>query len=115
MTNDFPAFMKNAKNRVPVNAQNTNDIEGYYFEGKDGSQMAFWTCHSQMESAKHRHDFDEYMVVIAGQYTVCFAEKEVVLNPGDELYIPAGTLQWGRCRANTRTIHAFGGMRIKSS
>lgn len=106
--------MKNEKNRVPASAQNTSDIEGYYFEGKDGSQMAFWTCFSDRVSEKHRHDFNEYTVVVSGQYTACFDDgREIVLNPGDELFVPAGTLQWGRCKSGTRTIHAFGGRRIK--
>ncbi len=69
----------------------------------------------QIESQKkHRRDFDEYTVIVSGQYTACFEDKEVVLNPGDELFVPAGTLQWGRCIAGTRSIHAFGGKRIKT-
>ncbi len=112
---DFPDFMKNALNRVPSAAQNTSDIEGYYYEGRDGSQMAFWTCRADRESKKHTHPFDEYMVVVAGQYTACFADgREIVMNPGEELLIPAGTEQWGRCAAGTRSIHAFGGKRIGS-
>lgn len=35
----------------------------------------------------------------------------IVLNPGDELFIPKGTLQSGECIAGTRTIHAFGAKR----
>ncbi len=109
---DFPDFMKNEGNRVPGSAQNTRDVVGYYYDGPGGGQMAFWTCHADRESQKHRHDFDEYTVVVAGQYTACFEDKEVVLNAGDELFVPAGTLQWGRSTAGTRTIHAFGGKRI---
>ncbi len=111
---DFPDFMKNEGNRVPGSAQNTQDVVGYYYDGPGGGQMALWTCHADRESQKHRHDFDEYTVVDAGQYTACFEDKEVVLNAGDELFVPAGTLQWGRCIAGTRTIHAFGGKRIKT-
>ncbi len=110
---DFPAFMKNPLNRVDTAQQNTKDVEGYYFEGADGSQMAFWTCHESHESKEHRHEFDEYMVCVAGQYTAILDGKEIVLEPGDELTIPKGTLQSGRCVAGTRTIHAFGGKRIK--
>ncbi len=110
---DFPEFMKNEGNRVPAAAQNTKDVVGYYYEGPGGGQMAFWTCYEARDSKKHRHDFDEYTVVVCGQYTACFEDKEIVLNPGDELVVPAGTLQWGRCTAGTRTIHAFGGKRIK--
>ena len=111
--NDFPDFMKSMTNKVPAAAQNTEDIDGYYYEGNDGGQMAFWTCHAERESKKHVHPFDEYTVVVAGQYTAWFEDgREIVLNPGDELFVPAGTVQWGRCVAGTRTIHAFGGRRI---
>ena len=109
---DFPDFMKNEMNRVPGSAQNTEDIEGYYYTAPGGGQMAFWTCYCARESTKHRHDFDEYTIIVAGRYTACFEDREIVLNPGDELFVPAGTLQWGRCIAGTRSIHAFGGKRI---
>lgn len=113
---EFPDFMRNEMNLVPSGAQNTEDIEGYYFEGKDGSQMAYWTCFSDRESKKHTHAFDEYTVIVAGQYTACFeGGKEIILNPGDELFVPAGTEQWGRCIAGTRSIHAFGGKRISKA
>jgi hypothetical protein len=38
---DFPDFMKNNKNRIDKTKQNTQDVIGYFFEGADGSQMAF--------------------------------------------------------------------------
>lgn len=37
---------------------------------------------------------------------------ETVLHAGGELFIPKGTVQGSRCKAGTRTIHAFGGRRI---
>lgn len=110
---DFPEFMRNIINKVPSNQQNTPDIEGYYYTGKDGSQMAFWTCLADRTSKEHIHDYDEYMVCISGEYVVTINGKEFVLHVGDELFIPKGTLQGGRCKAGTRTIHAFGGKRIK--
>ncbi len=51
--NDFPGFMKSSANRIKADQQNTDDIEGYYFEGSDGSQMAFWTCYSDKASKEH--------------------------------------------------------------
>ena len=68
---DFPEFMKNKMNKVPSSAQNTKDIEGYYYNGAGGGQMAFWTCYADRESEKHVHDFDEYTLIISGQYTAC--------------------------------------------
>lgn len=112
MTN-FPKFIKNKEYKVDPSQQNTDDIEGYFYERADGSQVAFWECHSDRTSNRHTHDFDEYMICISGEYIAYLDGSEIVLNPGDELFIPAGTEQWGKCRAGTRTMHAFGGKRIK--
>ena len=109
----FPEFMKNIKNMVNPSQQNTADIEEYFYEGKDDSQMAFWECCSDRISKKHTHDFDEYMICVSGEYTVYLDDKKIILKPGDELLIPRGTEQWGKCKAGTRTIHALGGKRIK--
>ncbi len=108
----FPEFMKNPVNRVPSDQQNTEDIEGYYFEGVDGSQVAFWECHADKTSKPHVHGFDEYMICVSGEYTAFLDGKKIILTPGDELFIPKGTEQWGDCKKGTRTIHVFGGKRI---
>lgn len=109
----FPEFMKHPDRLIGKSEQNTKGLEGYFYEGPDGTQMAFWECHSTRESAPHTHDFDEYMVCVCGEYVVTMNGQEHVLTPGDELFIPKGTEQGGRCKAGTRTIHAFGGRRIK--
>ena len=41
---NFPEFMKTAVNRIASAQQATPGVEGYVFDGADGSQMAFWTC-----------------------------------------------------------------------
>ncbi len=41
--NEFPSFMKNPVNIIDPSSQYTPGIEGYVFDGVDGSQMAFWT------------------------------------------------------------------------
>ena len=74
--------------------------------------MAFWECHSDRESKKHVHIFDEYTICVSGEYTACF---EIMLKPGDELFVPKGTVQWGRCKAGTRKIPAFGGKRVEKT
>lgn len=112
---DFPEFMKNSKNRVNVKDQYTPDIDGYFFEGTDGTQMAFWTCYSDKLSLVHTHEFDEYLVCVYGEYTVIIGDEETVLQPGDEFVIPKGTPHCSKRIAGTRTIHAFGGKRIQKT
>jgi quercetin dioxygenase-like cupin family protein len=109
---DFPAFMKNPANRIDPSAQHTPGIEGYVYDGIDGSQMGFWTCHETAKASEHVHDYDEYMVVLEGCYTLLIEGQRIELEPGQEYLIPKGILHGGEVVAGTRTIHAFGGTRV---
>jgi quercetin dioxygenase-like cupin family protein len=110
---DFPQFMKLAVNRIAKSNQTTPGAEGYVFDGAEGSQMAFWTCPETAASATHSHDYDEYMIVVQGQYTLLIDGKEIPLRAGEEYFIPRGLLHGGEVLAGTRTIHAFGGRRAE--
>jgi len=80
--NDFPEFMRNTANKIDSRTQYTKGIEGYVFDGADGSQMAFWTTKEGGKSAEHTHEYDEYMVVVQGQYTVTIGEKRFPVGVG---------------------------------
>ena len=105
---DFPAFMKNDANRIATSSQHTPGVEGYVFDGADGSQMAFWTVERDAVTAEHVHQFDEWLFVVEGSYTVTVNGDEVRVGAGQEYVIPKGTRIAGRVTAGTRTIHAFG-------
>lgn len=109
--NEFPEFMKNPLNKVSSKSQYTPGIEGYLFDGADGSQMAFWTYSRDAASEKHIHEYDEYIVVVQGQYIIDIEGQIITLNPGDEHMIPKGVLHGGKAAAGTRAIYAFGGKR----
>lgn len=108
---DFPEFMKHPANRIARSSQATPGVEGYVFDGAEGSQMAFWTCNEDASSAPHVHDFDEYMIVVAGCYTLIIDGKRIPVRDGEEYFIPCGVTHAGEVSAGTRTIHAFGGHR----
>ena len=108
---DFPDFMKNPANRIATTDQATPGVEGYVFDGLDGSQMTFWTCSETAISAAHVHPFDEYMVVVEGCYTLIIEGERIPITAGMEYLIPADTPHAGQVVAGTRTIHAFGGHR----
>ena len=110
---DFPTFMKNPANRIASTSQHTSGIEGYVFDGADGSQMAFWCCSRDAVTEEHIHKFDEYFIVVEGAYFLTLNGKEVRVEAGQECYIPRGTRIAGRVTAGTRTIHVFGGQRAK--
>jgi mannose-6-phosphate isomerase-like protein (cupin superfamily) len=108
---EFPNFMRQDANRIATSDQATPGVEGYVFDGADGSQMAFWTCRQTAESAPHAHDYDEYMVVVQGCYTLVIDGVRIPVKSGEEYFIPQGVIHSGEVVAGTRTIHAFGGHR----
>jgi quercetin dioxygenase-like cupin family protein len=107
----FPEFMKHPANRIAKGHQATPGVEGYIFDGADGSQMAFWTCDETGTSAAHVHEYDEYMLVVQGCYTLIIDGERIPLKAGEEYFIPRGVPHSGEVIAGTRTIHAFGGRR----
>jgi len=108
---DFPEFMKNPLNKIDPHTQYTPGIEGYVFDGRDESQMAFWTYNQNAKSTTHSHEYDEYIVVVQGQYTVILDNEKITLNPGDEYLIGKGVSHGGEATSGTRAIYAFGGKR----
>lgn len=107
----FPEFVKNSANRIVRSIQATPGVEGYVFDGADESQMAFWTCSESATSAEHVHEFDEYMLVVQGCYTLLVRGERIPIKAGEEYFIPRGVPHSGEVIAGTRTIHAFGGHR----
>jgi mannose-6-phosphate isomerase-like protein (cupin superfamily) len=110
---EFPEFMRNPANKIASDTQYTSSIEGYVYDGADGSQMAFWTNPGGGSSAEHTHTYDEYFVVVQGRYTVVMEGKRIPVNVGEEFFIPGGTRHGGESLPGTRTIHAFGGKRAR--
>jgi quercetin dioxygenase-like cupin family protein len=111
--NDFPSFMKNPVNMIDPSSQYTPGIEGYLFDGADGSQMAFWTYKETATSKEHMHDFNEYVLVVQGQYNLYIDKNVIPLKAGDEYVVPAKSIHRGEIFAGTRAIYAFGGKRAK--
>ena len=109
---DFPVFMRSKLNQIVSSQQNTPDIDGYYYEGKDGSQVCMWTYFADRDSKENVHEFDEYVLCVEGEYVEILDGVEHVLHKGDELIVPKGTPHHGRVKKGTRTIHLFGGKRI---
>jgi mannose-6-phosphate isomerase-like protein (cupin superfamily) len=108
---NFPEFMRHPANRIATSNQATAGVEGYVFDGLDLRQMAFWTCRETATSAAHAHDYDEYMIVVQGCYTLIINGARIPVKAGEEYLIPRGVPHSGESLAGTRTIHAFGGHR----
>ncbi len=108
--NAYPQFMKNPANAIASHQQSVG-VQGYVFDGIDGSQIAVFECARDGISKEHVHDFDEYFVVIQGEYTLGIEGKRLHLKAGEEYFIPRGVPHDGAFTAGTRTINAFGGKR----
>jgi len=108
---DFPEFMKRPANRIATSSQATPGVEGYLYDGAEGSQMAFWICHETAVATPHVHDFDEYMVVIEGCYTLVIGNERIPVRAGQEYVIRRGVVHGGEAAAGTRVLNAFGGRR----
>jgi quercetin dioxygenase-like cupin family protein len=104
--------MKNVANAIDSRSQ-SKGVKGYVFDGADGSQMTFWECSTVVVSVEHIHPYDEYFVVVQGEYTLIIGGKRIVVAAGQEYHIPAGVAHAGESPAGTRTIHAFGGKRAE--
>ena len=83
--NDFPEFMKHPYNKISARSQYSKGVEGYVFDGADGGQMTIWTCELDGRSQEHAHDFDEYLVVVQGKYTLIISGETIPLDA-----VPAG-------------------------
>lgn len=110
--NEFPEFMKNPANAIAAHQQSAG-VAGYVFDGAEGSQIAVFQCEKDGVSKEHLHDFEEYFIVVQGEYTLGIGGKRITLKAGDEYYIPRGVPHDGAFLAGTRTINAFGGRRTE--
>ena len=61
--------------------------------------------------AAHVDDYDEYMIVVQGSYTLIINGERIPVKAGGEYFIPRGLLHGAEVLAGTRTIHAFAGHR----
>lgn len=110
----FPDFMRNGRNAVHPEDQ-TEGAEGYIFDGMDGSQMIIWTSGADepIRTKRHTHDYDEWFLIINGSFKGDVGGREVVMGPGDEIHIRAGTPHNGEYSSGFRSIHAFSRKRAR--
>jgi mannose-6-phosphate isomerase-like protein (cupin superfamily) len=110
--NDFPEFMRNPLNAIDPKSQSPGNV-GYVYDGIDGSQMAIWTSLEDVISKEHVHDYDEYFIVVEGEYKLKMNNKTTIFRKGDEYHVPKGIPHSGESKKGTRTIYAFGSKRAK--
>ena len=65
------------------------EFEGYE-HGDTGISMIFVDAEPGRGPALHRHDYDEVFVVQEGQATMVAGDRELTVNAGDIVVVPAG-------------------------
>jgi quercetin dioxygenase-like cupin family protein len=97
----LPKFVRHPANKIARSSQATPGVVGYVFDEANGTQIAFWTCAKTASSAEHVHDYDEYMVVVQGCYTLIINGERIQVEAGKEYVIPRGIPHSGEVVAGT--------------
>ncbi len=105
----FPEELRKRQFEV---ASDIQGMRGYMFQAPDGSQVVLWECDVDQEVKPHKHDFDEYCLVVEGRCEEVIEEQVTVLEKGEEIVIPAGKTHWATIHAGYRAIDFFGGHRL---
>ncbi len=108
----LPEFVRDEKDEIGSQSHFSRGIKGWVFEGASGHQATVWECDEDGESKPHTHEFDEWLIVVSGEYTICSDRKRVPLKAGQQCHIPAGIRHWGVYKKHTQTVNFFGGKRV---
>jgi quercetin dioxygenase-like cupin family protein len=109
---EFPRFLRNSANAV-LSDEAAGGMEGYVYDGADGSQVVLWHSAEGGASPPHKHDYDEYCIVVRGTFKGKIGGRAVEFGPGQECFIPAGVEHEGVYSSNYRAIDGFGGRRVR--
>ncbi|MFP2929427.1 SRPBCC domain-containing protein [Pyxidicoccus sp. 3LG] len=109
----FPTFLTTPANRVDGAALHAPGVEAFLFDGADGNQVVLCHAKSDVDTGEHPQDFEEYFMVLEGTYLLTIMDTEFKLEAGREFVVPKGARIRRRCKAGTRTLHAFGGRGLK--
>jgi len=57
----------------------------------EGLESEIYTDRPGVKYGRHKHDFDDFVVIVSGSMKIATDEHEWTLKPGDRLDIPANT------------------------
>jgi quercetin dioxygenase-like cupin family protein len=61
---------------------------------KDGVPFGLFTDPPRTKYGRHKHDFDDFIVILSGRMKLGIDSHEWILKPGDRIDIPANTPHW---------------------
>jgi quercetin dioxygenase-like cupin family protein len=76
------------KKTKPAQTELTKSLEA------EGLECALYTDAPGTKYGRHKHDFDDFIVIVSGQMKISVDTHEWVMKPGDRLDLPANTIHW---------------------
>jgi quercetin dioxygenase-like cupin family protein len=61
---------------------------------REGFRCEIYTDAPGTKYGRHKHDFDDFVVIVSGQMAIATDKHEWLLKPGDRLDIPTNTVHW---------------------
>lgn len=61
---------------------------------KEGLAFSLFTDPPGVKYGRHKHDFDDFVVIVSGRMKLGINGVEWILNPGDRIDLPANTPHW---------------------
>lgn len=61
---------------------------------REGLQCELYSDKPHTKYGRHKHDFDDFIVIVEGRMKLGTDKAEYVLKPGDRLDLPKNTVHW---------------------
>lgn len=61
---------------------------------KEGLRCELYSDPPRMKYGRHKHDFDDFVIIVSGKMKIGTDAGVWVMNPGDRLDLPANTIHW---------------------
>ncbi|MEK7248791.1 MAG: cupin domain-containing protein [Bacteroidota bacterium] len=61
---------------------------------KEGLEWELYSDRAGTKYGRHKHDFDDFIVIVQGQMKLVTERGAWVLKPGDRLDLPRNTVHW---------------------
>ena len=59
---------------------------------KQGVESVLYSDQPGVKYGRHKHDFDDFIIIVSGQMKLATDDHEWILKPGDRIDLPANTM-----------------------
>lgn len=61
---------------------------------KEGLESELYSDKPGTKYGRHKHDFDDFIVIVQGQMKLATDRGQFLMKPGDKIDLPKNTLHW---------------------